>query len=52
MLDLGGMYKILSTFGPWGLVLIVFIYIVLKGQITFHYPRPKHKCKNRAKHNG
>jgi hypothetical protein len=39
MLDLGEIYKILSTFGPWGLILIVLIYILVKGQIAFTYPR-------------
>lgn len=41
MFDLGEISKIMSTFGPWGLILIVLIYVVLKGQITFHYPRQK-----------
>lgn len=31
--------KILSDYGPWGLVLIVLIYILIKGQFTFRYPR-------------
>jgi len=52
MLDLGGLYKIMSTFGPWGLVLMVLIYIVLKGQIAFHYPRPENESKNTVKRNG
>lgn len=35
--------KILSNYGPWGLVLVVLIYILLKGQITFKYPRSNDK---------
>lgn len=45
MLDLSVIYKILSTFGPWGLILIVGVYILLKGQIAFRYPRPEKKSK-------
>ena len=45
MPDLSEIYKILSTFGPWGLILIVLIYILLKGQISFRYPRPENKSK-------
>jgi hypothetical protein len=45
MFDLNEIYKILSTFGPWGLILIVLIYIILKGQISFHYPRRGNKPK-------
>jgi hypothetical protein len=45
MLEFSDIYKILSTFGPWGLILIVVIYILLKGQIEFHYPRPEKKAK-------
>jgi hypothetical protein len=45
MLNLSQIYKILSTFGPWGLILVVLIYIVLKGQFSFHYPRPENKSK-------
>lgn len=35
--------KILSNYGPWGLILIVLIYILLKGQLTFRYPRSNGK---------
>jgi hypothetical protein len=45
MPDLSEIYKILSTFGPWGLILIVVIYILLKGQIAFRYPRTEKKTK-------
>lgn len=45
MLDLSEIYKIMSTFGPWGLILVVFIFVVLKGQFTFRYPRPENKSK-------
>lgn len=41
MLDLSEIYKILSGVGPWGLILIVLVYILLKGQVVFRYPRPK-----------
>jgi hypothetical protein len=45
MLDLGEIYKIMSTFGPWGVILVVLIYLLLRGQISFHYPRPENKSK-------
>lgn len=35
--------KILSNCGPWGLVLLVIIYILLKSQLTFRYPRTNDK---------
>jgi hypothetical protein len=35
--------KILGDYGPWGLVLIVLIYILIKGQFTFRYPRSNNK---------
>jgi hypothetical protein len=35
--------KILNDYGPWGLILIVMIYILLKGQFTFRYPRSNNK---------
>ncbi len=37
--------KILSEYGGWGLLLVVLIYILLKGQLTFRYPRPPRKPK-------
>jgi len=36
----------LKTYGPWGLVLAVLIYILLKGQFTFRYPRHEKRQKN------
>lgn len=35
--------KILGNYGGWGLLLVVLLYIVLKGQFTFRYPRPEKK---------
>jgi hypothetical protein len=37
--------KILGEYGVLGLVLVVLIYIVLNGTISFHYPRPEKKSK-------
>ena len=48
MLDLNKIYESLNTLGPWGLILIVLIYIVLKGQIAFRYPRPEDKAKRNS----
>lgn len=33
--------KVLGDYGPLGLILVVLIYVLLKGQITFRYPRSK-----------
>jgi hypothetical protein len=49
MLDLNKIYEILSTFGPWGLILIVLIYIVVKGQIAFRYPRREDRAKRNSR---
>ena len=37
--------EMLKDYGGWGLLLVVLIYIVLKGQFTFRYPRPDKKEK-------
>ena len=41
MFDFADLFKILSTYDPWGLLLIVFIYIIVKGEISFRYPSRK-----------
>jgi hypothetical protein len=35
--------QILRDFGAWALLLVVILYIILKGEIVFRYPRPKRK---------
>jgi hypothetical protein len=35
--------KVLNQYGPWGLILVVIIYILIKGEIAFRYPRPEKK---------
>lgn len=35
--------KILIDYGAWGLLLVVLLYIILKGQFTFRYPRSEKK---------
>ena len=30
---------VLEKYGPWGLILLALVYILLKGQFTFTYPR-------------
>ena len=32
---------ILNNYGVGGLVLVFLIYIILKGEFSFHYPRSK-----------
>ena len=39
--------KILSDYGALGLLLIVLVYILLKGQITFSYPRPEKRRRDK-----
>lgn len=43
MLEVGELLRVLSRYGPWGLILIVAVYILLRGQIAFRYPRPSEK---------
>jgi hypothetical protein len=31
----------LKTYGPWGLLIVVLIVVVLKGEFAFRYPRTK-----------
>jgi hypothetical protein len=35
--------QILKDYGAWGLMLAVWVYLVLQGQITFRYPRSGRK---------
>lgn len=35
--------KILINYGPLGLILIVVVYILIRGQLTFKYPRSNGK---------
>jgi hypothetical protein len=37
--------QILVRYGPWGLILVVVIYIILKGEFVFRYPRPGKRAK-------
>lgn len=43
--SLGLLLQILGTYGAWGLLLAVFLYLLLKGQLTFQYPRSKEPKK-------
>lgn len=36
----------LKTYGAWGLLLVVLVYVVVKGEFTFRYPRAEKKTKN------
>lgn len=47
MFDLDKIYKILITVGPLGLILMVLIYMLLNGTISFRYPRPDKKPKRK-----
>lgn len=40
---MGTLLSRLQELGPWGLLLAVVVYVVLKGQIRFVYPRPKRR---------
>lgn len=35
--------NVLVNYGGWGLLLVVLLYIVLRGQFTFRYPRSEKK---------
>ena len=35
--------KILGDYGAAGLILVVLLYILIRGQISFTYPRPNDK---------
>jgi hypothetical protein len=37
---------ILKDYGAWGLLLVVLVYVLLRGQITFRYPRMDRKDKH------
>jgi hypothetical protein len=31
----------LRTYGPWGLLLLVVIFVIVKGEFSFRYPRTR-----------
>ena len=35
--------QIISTYGPLGATLVVLLYVLLRGEFDFHYPRGKKK---------
>jgi hypothetical protein len=37
-----------ADIGPWGLVIVAAIFILLKGKVTFQYPRESEKKKERS----
>ena len=37
--------RVLEQYGPWALLLIVLVYILLRGQISFRYPRDDGQTK-------
>jgi hypothetical protein len=46
MIEFADLFKILSTYGAGGFLLIVLIYIIIKGEISFRYPRSSHGKSN------
>jgi hypothetical protein len=42
-MEINAVLEILKNYGLPGVVLIVFVYILLKGRISFEYPRPEKK---------
>jgi hypothetical protein len=48
MPEFAHLFKILNTYGPWGLLLIVVVYIILKGEINFRYPRNANRKSKRV----
>jgi hypothetical protein len=39
---------VLKEYGPWGPILILLLYMLLKGRVTFEYPRPARENKERS----
>ncbi len=37
MIDI--LISILKDYGVWGLILVALVYLVLKGEFSFRYPR-------------
>ena len=37
----------LKTYGPWGLLFIVVIYVILRGEFVFRYPRTREQRARR-----
>ena len=37
--------KVFEKYGGWGLLLLILVFIILKGQFSFQYPRPIDKKK-------
>ena len=41
--------RVIEEYGLWGLVLAVLVYIILRGQIGFRYPRRTRKSTGSLK---
>ena len=39
----------LNEYGPWGLLLVVGVYVFLMGEVSFRYPRSVRKQKSSGK---
>jgi hypothetical protein len=37
MLSWDAVLKVLHDYGPWGIVLVVAIYVIVNGEIRLHY---------------
>jgi len=42
-MDLNTLTEILRNYGATGVLLLLFVYIVLRGRISFEYPRSRNK---------
>lgn len=42
-MDVNVLAEILRSYGALGLLLVLFVYIILKGRISFEYQRPEKK---------
>lgn len=40
---MNSLIQVLKDYGAWGLLLVVLMYLLLRGQITFRYPRADKK---------
>jgi hypothetical protein len=42
-MDMGFITEILKNYGVAGVLLLLFVFLLLKGEISFRYPRPRAK---------
>jgi len=50
-MNIAALSQVLKTYGALGLLFLVGVYIILKGELTFRYPRRGRRIKRSTSQN-